>query len=153
MITGQSDLRYSARDLKNIHTLPEIQQRVSGPGESATGIMQNLSLRINFIDQSYLVLPTRGGEIGCFIICIASNFFFCSYDGRISLNNLLSVLSFLLIALFCVLLQICSLIQITFCAKLLSWEISSCYIITFLCVYLNILSPMVQFFNFAKCRH
>ena len=39
IITSQNDLRYSARDLKNIHTLPEIQQRALGPRESATGIM------------------------------------------------------------------------------------------------------------------
>ena len=58
------------------------------------------------------------GEIGCFINLIASNFFFCSYDARISLNNLLPALSFLLIVLFCVLLRKCSLIRITFCAKL-----------------------------------
>ena len=59
----------------------------------------------------------RGGKIGCFINRIASNFFFCSY-AKISLNNLLPVLSFLLIVLFCVLLRKCFLIRITFCAKL-----------------------------------
>ena len=58
------------------------------------------------------------GEIGCFINRIASNFFFCSYDARISFKNLLPVLSFLLIVLFCILLRKCSLIWITFCAKL-----------------------------------
>ena len=36
-------------------------------------------------------------EIGCFINSIASNFFFCSYDARISFKNLLPVLIFLLI--------------------------------------------------------
>ena len=59
-----------------------------------------------------------GGRIGCCINRIASNFFFCSYDARISFNNLLPVLCFLLIVLFCILLQKCSLIWITFCAKL-----------------------------------
>ena len=58
------------------------------------------------------------GEIGRFIDLIASNFFFCSYDARISYNHLLPVLSFFLIVLFCVLLRKCSLTWITFCAKL-----------------------------------
>ena len=58
------------------------------------------------------------GESDCFINRIASNFFYCSYDARISPNNLLHVLSFLLIVLFCVLLRKCSLIRITFFAKL-----------------------------------
>ena len=57
------------------------------------------------------------GEIGCFINRISSNFFFCSYDARISFNNLLPVLSFLLIVLFCILLRKCSLIWIAFCVK------------------------------------
>ena len=57
------------------------------------------------------------GEIGRFIDLIASNFFFYSY-ARISYNNLLPVLSFFLIVLFCVLLRKCSLIWIAFCAKL-----------------------------------
>ena len=58
------------------------------------------------------------GEIGCFISRITSNFFFCSYDARISFKNLLPVFRFLIIALFCILLQKCSLIWITFCSKL-----------------------------------
>ena len=58
------------------------------------------------------------GEIGCFINRIASNFFFCSYDARISFNNLLPVSRFLLIVLFCILLRNFSLIWITFDAKL-----------------------------------
>ena len=90
-----------------------------------------------------------GGRIGCCINRIASNFFFCSYDARISFNNLLPVLCFLLIVLFCILLQKCSLIWITFCAKLCLGEISSCNIITFLPVHFNMLSSMVQFFNFS----
>ena len=57
-------------------------------------------------------------EIGCFINCISSSFFSCSYDARISFNNLLPILSSLLIVLFCILLQKCFLIWITSCAKL-----------------------------------
>ena len=92
------------------------------------------------------------GEIGCFINRIAPDFFFCLCDARISLNNLLPVLSFLLIVIFCVLLGKCSFIRITVCANS-SREISWCNIITFLRVYFNKLSSMVQFFNFAKSRH
>ena len=88
-----------------------------------------------------LVLIIGRGEIGCFINRITSNFFFCSYDARISLNNLLPVLSFLLIVLFCVFLQKCSLTRITFCAKLRFGR------------YFNIRSSMVKFFNFAKRIH
>ena len=58
------------------------------------------------------------GEIGCFINRITSNFFFYSYDARISFKNLLSVLSFLLIVVFCILPRKCSPIWITFLAKL-----------------------------------
>ena len=49
---------------------------------------------------------------------ITPNFFFCSYDARISFKNLLPVLSFLIIVLFCILLRKCYLIWIIFCPKL-----------------------------------
>ena len=87
------------------------------------------------------------GEIGCFINRIASNFFFCSYDSRISLNNLLPVLSFLLIVLFCVLLRKCSLIRITFCAKLRLGRsrraISSLFYVFILIYYLRWCSSLI----------
>ena len=86
------------------------------------------------------------GEIGCFINLIASNFFFCSYDARISLNNLLPALSFLLIVLFCVLLRKCSLIRITFCAKLRfgrSRGISSLFYVFILIYYLRWCSSLI----------
>ena len=57
-------------------------------------------------------------EIGCFINRIASNFFFYSYDSRISFKKLPPVLRFLLIAMFCIIFRKCSLIWIAFCAKL-----------------------------------
>ena len=65
-----------------------------------------------------LVSFSRGGKFGCFINRNASNFFSCSYDVRTRFKNLLSVLSFLLIVLFCILLQKCFLIWVTFRAKL-----------------------------------
>ena len=87
------------------------------------------------------------GEIGCFINRIASNFFFCSYDARISFNNLLPVLSFLLIVLFCVLLRKCSLIRITFCAKLRLGRsrraISSLFYVFILIYYLRWCSSLI----------
>ena len=107
-------------------------------------------LLVLYLDADYY--RSVEGEIGCFINRIASDFFFCSCDARISLNNLLPVQSFLLIVLFCLLLRKCSLIRITFCANS-SREISWCNIITFLRAYFNKLSSMVQFFNFAKWRH
>ena len=75
------------------------------------------------------------GEIGYFINCNASNFVFCSYDARISLNNLLPVLSFLLIVPFCVLLRNCSLIWIILCANLRLWR-SGRAMSSFLCVFI-----------------
>ena len=86
-------------------------------------------------------------EIGCLINRIASNFFFCSYDARISLNNLLPVLSFLLIVLFCVLLRKCSLIRITFCAKprlgRFGRAISSLFYVFILIYYLRWCSSLI----------
>ena len=80
-------------------------------------------------------------------IPIASNFFFCSYDARISLNNLLPVLSFLLIVLFCVLLRKCSLIRITFYAKLRLGRsrlaISSLFYVFILIYYLRWCSSLI----------
>ena len=73
---------------------------------------------ISFLLRCRQVSISREGEIGCFINCIASNFFSCSNDARIYFKNLLLVLSFLLMVLFYILLQKCSLIWITFCARL-----------------------------------
>ena len=88
----------------------------------------------------------RGG-IGCFINQIASNFFFCSYDASISFNNRLPVLSFLLIVLFCVILQKFSLIRITFCAKLRLGRsrraISSLFYVFILIYYLRWCSSLI----------
>ena len=71
----------------------------------------------------------------------ASNFLFCSYDTRIYFNNLLPVLSFLLIVLFCVLLRKCSLIWITLHAKLrlgrFCHAISSLFYVFILIYYLQ----------------
>ena len=39
MTTGQGDLRYLARDLEIYTSCKKIQQRASGLGETATGIM------------------------------------------------------------------------------------------------------------------
>ena len=87
------------------------------------------------------------GEIGCFINRISSNFFFCSYDARISFNNLLPVLSFLLIVLFCILLRKCSLIWITFYAKLRLGTsrraISSLFYVFILIYYLRWCSSLI----------
>ena len=71
------------------------------------------------------------GEIGCFINCIASDLFFCSYNARIPFKNLLPVLSFLLTVLFCILLRKCSLIWIIFFSKTSSRNILSCSIVAF----------------------
>ena len=70
-------------------------------------------------------------KIGCFINCIASNLFFCSYNARIPFKNLLPVLSFLLTVLFCILLRKCSLIWIIFFSKTSSRNILSCSIVAF----------------------
>ena len=71
----------------------------------------------------------------------ASNFLFCSYDTRIYFNNLLPVLSFLLIVLFCLLIRKCSLIWITLRAKLclgrLCRAISSLFYVFILIYYLQ----------------
>ena len=86
-------------------------------------------------------------EIGCFINRIASDFFFCSYDARISFNNLLPVLRFLLKVLFCILLQKCSLIWITFCAKLclgrFRCALSSLFYLFILIYYLRWCSSLI----------
>ena len=92
-------------------------------------------------------IDPRRGEIGCFINHIASIFFYSSYDVRISVNNLLPVLSFLLIVLFCVLLRKCSLIRITFCAKLRLGRsrraISSLFYVFILIYYLRWCSSLI----------
>ena len=86
------------------------------------------------------------GEIGCFINRIASNFFFCSYDARISFNYLLPVLSNLLILSFA-LLRKYSLIRITFCAKLRLGRsrraISSLFYVFILIYYLRWCSSLI----------
>ena len=80
---------------------------------------------------------------------IALHQIFCcrSYDAKISLNNLLPVLSFLLIVLFCVLLRKCSLIRITFCAKLRLGRsrraISSLFYVFILIYYLRWCSSLI----------
>ena len=61
-------------------------------------------------------MECKGGKLAVSLICI--NFFFCSYNTRISFKNFLPVLSFLLLVLFCILLRKCPLIWITFYAKL-----------------------------------
>ena len=78
------------------------------------------------------------GEIGCLINRIASNFFFCSYDARISFKTLLLVLNFLLIVLFCILLRKCSMIWITFCTKVrfgTSHQAISSFFYVFILIY------------------
>ena len=100
-----------------------------------------------FFTQIPVSINHWSGEIGCFINRIASNFLFCSYDTRISFNNLLTVLRFLLTVLFCILLQKCSLIWITFWAKLRLGRshpaISSLFYLFILIYYLQWCSSLI----------
>ena len=94
------------------------------------------------------------GQIGWFINRITSDFCFYSYHARIFFNNLLPLLSLLLIALFYIFLRKCSLIWITFCVKLRLGTsrraISSPFYVFILTSYLrwcSSLHPVVYFGN------
>ena len=71
------------------------------------------------------------GEIGCFINCIALDFFFCSYDARISFKNLLPVLSFFASSTFLHTSLNMFPYMDNFLCKTSSRDVSSCNIIAF----------------------